>query len=47
MGTWGPGNFDSDDAFSYTNKVIEGFAESVEQVFAEGRAGLTDEGEGS
>ena len=46
MDTWGPGNFDRDDAFAYTNKAIDGFAETVEQLFAEGRASLDEEGEG-
>jgi hypothetical protein len=46
MGTWGPGNFDSDDAVDYLSGIVRGFVETVEQLFAQGRAGLTDQGEG-
>jgi hypothetical protein len=46
MGTWGPGNFDSDDAVDYVSEVIGGFVDSVERWFAQGRASLDDEGEG-
>jgi hypothetical protein len=27
MGTWGPGNFDSDDAVDYLSEVIGGFVD--------------------
>ena len=46
MGTWGPGNFDSDDGVDYLSEVIRGFVDTVEQWFAQGRAGLDDLGEG-
>ena len=46
MGTWGPGNFDSDDAVDYLSEVIGGFVGNVEQWFAQGRASLDDQGEG-
>jgi hypothetical protein len=46
MGTWGPGNFDGDDAVDYVSKVVGGFVETVEQLFAQGRASLDDQGEG-
>ena len=46
MGTWGPGNFDSDDAVDYVSEVIRGFVGTVEQWFAQGRANLDDQGEG-
>jgi hypothetical protein len=36
MGTWGPGNFDSDDAVDYVSEVIRGFVGTVEQWFAQG-----------
>jgi hypothetical protein len=46
MGTWGPGNFDSDDAVDYLSEVIRSFVDTVEQWFAQGRASLDDQGEG-
>ena len=46
MGTWGPGNFDGDDAVDYLSGIVRGFVETVEQLFARGQAGLTDQGEG-
>jgi hypothetical protein len=46
MGTWGSGNFDSDDAVDYLSEVIRGFVDTVEQLFAQGRASLDDQGEG-
>ena len=46
MGTWGPGNFDSDDAVDYLSEVIRGFVDTVEQLFAQGRSSLDDQGEG-
>ena len=46
MGTWGPGNFDSDDAVDYLSEIIRGFVDTVEQLFAQGRASLDDQGEG-
>jgi hypothetical protein len=46
MGTWGPRNFDSDDAVDYLSEVIRGFVDTVEQLFAQGRASLDDQGEG-
>jgi hypothetical protein len=46
MGTWGPGNFDSDQAMDYVSEVVDGFVETVEQQFAQGRASLDDQGEG-
>jgi hypothetical protein len=46
MGTWGPGNFDSDCAFAYLCEVVDGLATTVEQLFVRGRASLDDQGEG-
>ena len=46
MGTWGPGNFDSDDAVDYVSEVVRGFVGTVEQWFAQGRANMEDQGEG-
>jgi hypothetical protein len=46
MGTWGPGNFDNDEAVDYLMEVVDGFVESVEQVFSQGRASLDEQGEG-
>ena len=46
MGIWGPGNFDGDEAVDYVSHVIDGFVETVEQLFAQGRASLDDQGEG-
>ena len=46
MGTWDPGNFDSDDAVDYSSEVIRGLVDTVEQLFAQGRASLDDQGEG-
>ncbi len=46
MGTWGPGNFDSDDAVDYLSEVIRGFVDTVEQLFTQRRASLDDQGEG-
>jgi hypothetical protein len=46
MGTWGPGNFDSDEAVDYLSEVVRGFVDTVEQLFTQGRASLDDRGEG-
>ena len=46
MGTWGPGNFDSDEAVDYVSGLVDGFVDTVEQLFAQGRADLDDQGEG-
>jgi hypothetical protein len=45
LGTWGPGNFDGDGAVDYLSEVIDGFIETVEQLFALGRASLDDQGD--
>jgi hypothetical protein len=46
MGTWGPGNFDSDAALDYLGGVIDRLTDTVEELFAEERASLDDQGEG-
>jgi hypothetical protein len=46
VGTWGPGNFDGDEAVDYVSEVVDGFVDTVAQVFAQGRASLDDRGEG-
>jgi hypothetical protein len=46
VGTWGPGNFDGDEAVDYLSEVVRGFVATVERLFAQGRASLDDRGEG-
>ena len=45
MGTWGTGNFDSDDALDFVFELTTQLVEKIELYFAKGATSLVEDGE--